>query len=409
MALSTKSLMLTHKTGMDADVLLAQTELKVIKGGMYHALDNGKLRYGLNANTYFEFASIQDVNNATFTFNANDTDSLDLTFAGNSLTGLVKLNAAVDNAIGSTPTGLYAKRMTVDPTSTGFLSIDVNNRIKLEKQATVEVIVNATDLTLASFVANSLGALDVDSGDYIYLQNATNPKERGWIVAINNPTTVAHFVPVEFPDYSDVQIRALFSSGQGIVYNPSNGVISAKISADASNDLSFGTDNGLFLNAAVSAVDIVDGATNTTISIEAALNNLYLRSRVNARNGVTMITEGAGATAEKVFKLGGNLTESTTIGGNNQQFYLTGAASIELSSSSTIQMVASSFLDMSVTGGGTMHLDNTELEINRDIHINGGNLIISNSNNGIRFKAPDGTFWLGKLNNDGQLEFEPNA
>jgi hypothetical protein len=408
MALSTKSLMLTHKTGLNTEVLAAKLEGKVIKGGMYHALDNGKLRYGLNSGTFFEFASVQDILDATFAFETLDSDTVQLSFIANKLKADARIDAALDNAISKTSAGLYVKKLTVDPLSIGYLSIDANNRIKLEKQATVEVHMVPTELTLAAFVSNVLSTLQVGSGDYIYLRDATDNKQKGWVATVNNPTTVAQFIPIEFPDYNDVQIRALFGAGDGIVYNPSTGIFSAKISTDASNDLSFGVDKGLYLNAAASIVSITNGSTVSDFSIEGALNALFGRTRLDASNGVVMETVGTGAEAYRNFKLGGALDQDTNIAGNGKQFSLNGLSSFAVTSGSSVSMIASDFLDFETTGGATMHLNDTKLEVNRDLYLNGGHLILS-PNRGVRAVSEDGTVWLGKISNAGQWEFEPNS
>ena len=236
---------------------------------------------------------------------APSSSSLSLYTQSGGLKGDVIVKPGTDNAIVSAATGLFAQKITVDPASIGLLSITAG-AIKLEKQASIEVHVVPNVASLADFVANNMSSYDLSTGDVVYLSDATLKTERTSIVSVANPTTVGHFVPTEFPDYTEAQIRQMISAGQGLIYNSSTGALAAKLSTDASNDLVFGTDNGLFMDAAAASVGIVKGGSTVNQTIEATLNEIYARW-YDANNGLNMNS--------LTVKLGGALLEDTTIDG----------------------------------------------------------------------------------------------
>lgn len=400
MSLSLGSLSLTHKTGLLADLAAQIASSTVITGGMYHATDTGALKYGLTPTTYFEFAKKGETPN----FVATTTESLFLTYVNGELTGDVHVSTEPRNKIQSSgdglfvedlvavststidldydgslqasvkissnntnqltqkignQEGLFVKKLTIDPASAAYLSLDANNALKLNKLATMDVYVDtvSTDLANAITINGLLTTNTVGMGDFVYIQNATLKTQKGFICKVNAPTTAADFIPVEFPDYTVAEIRAMlsagagirytaasglietklsddgqnalafdatgglflnprssFSGGPGVAYNLITGMIGAKVSTNASNDITIASDGGLYSDARLSAVNVTKGANVVEQTLQATLDELYAATasaNVTATNGLTISTVGE----TKVVKLGGDLLEYTVING----------------------------------------------------------------------------------------------
>lgn len=222
----------------------------------------------------------------------------------------VLLNEAADNAVqvGSSANslnGLYVKKLTIDPASVGLLSIDAENRLKLERQAVIDVIVDNASTSVADFIANVLPTSGASTGDFIYIPNA--PKdERGYIVKTSNPATLADLIPVEYPDYTQAQIRGMLSAQNGVGYNSATGVFYGVADPNGRNDLTVGAD-GFKVDVFAAASAIAGGIGN--VSLTDNLAELY--SRLATLNAVTyenLITK----TGSKV-ELGGVATKNTSM------------------------------------------------------------------------------------------------
>jgi hypothetical protein len=321
---------------------------------------------------------------------------------------IVNVAPGTDNALTKVVDGLKVKKLTVAPSSLGLLSINANNEINIEKKATVEVIIS-TQNSLANFIANDAQAITMASGDYVYLPNATDKKQSGWIhTGAGGTLGTSSFVPVEFPDYTDTQIRALLSAGQGLVYNPSTGLIAAKISTQVGNDLSFSVlDNGLFVDVATSPLAFTVKGAATTITVEQAIAELYNRT-YDVVNGLN--SNYSALTGTTTFELGGYLTKNTIVDGNgvhnlsllnlvNFSSFASGFTSILSDSGTTI---GTSTTPMNFTDDGFCDLTGNFSATGEIVAMN-GDIVIANSTKRLSLKSDNGTTWFFGVNNNGQL------
>lgn len=222
----------------------------------------------------------------------------------------VLLNEASDNAIqvgssAQSPTGLYAKKLAVATASQGLLSIDGNYQISIDLAKLNNIHVDEVSTSAATFVSNVMPTLTITKGDFIYIANA--PKdERGYISKVDNPTSLADLVPVEYPDYTLDQIAAAFSAVNGIGYNPASKQFYGVADPNGRNDLTVSAD-GFKVDVYGAASSITGGIGN--VSLTDNLTELY--SRIATLNGVeykNLITKTG-----NLVELGGTATKNTSM------------------------------------------------------------------------------------------------
>jgi hypothetical protein len=326
----------------------------------------------------------------------------------------VKVATGTDNAV-TVVTGLgggvKVKKLTVAATSLGLLSINANNEINIEKAATVEVVVS-TQVSLAAFIANDPKALLMASGDYVYLPNATDKKQGGFIHnGASGTLGTSSFVPVEFPDYTDAQIRALFSAVNGVEYNPSTGVFSSKISANPANDLTLDSvDGGLFVDVAVSPISVTSKGITSTKTVQQAITELFNQPGYDAENGLTSRFDTA--LQATIFELGGNLTKNTTIVGATHGINFDDVAGFTVNSLYNQPIVFNSVdgnnsFTLTNSGGDDYAIFSTEIQapmisISNNAMI-GGDIVLNATSSKLTMYSDNGSVFYFGVNNSGQL------
>ena len=291
-----------------------------------------------------------------------DTDTVDLTLANGELKADVKIDPASGNNLSLIQNGLFVQRLAIHPDSEGLATVTVDYKLKLSKLIQGEVFrYAASNSTIASYIASAQFATDApQTMDVVALENAATGGLEIWMCTSATPTTSADFLLIEHPEVTDAYIRSRINAGNGWNWNASTGTGSAKISTDVSNDLTFGTDNGLFVDTANSTVYLTSLAKSETIE---NIINLILNSGVfGAENGI--YKDGS------VVRLGGDLTENTTING--------------LSNTLTFN------------GGSVAFASGTKVQMSTDI-------VYSASTDGDVRKDSDGSYWKFTVTTAGQL------
>jgi hypothetical protein len=85
------------------------------------------------------------------------------------------------------------------------------------------------------------------------------------------------------------QVRPCISAGPGATYNPVTGVVGAKLSTDAGNNVIFGTDQGLYVPAGAATVQTacgLDGDGSASNPLTAAVGTWPYPCSVNTSGGV---------------------------------------------------------------------------------------------------------------------------
>jgi hypothetical protein len=263
-------------------------------------------------------------------------------------------------------------------------------------------------LSLAAFIANDPKAATMASGDYVYLPNATDKKQGGFIHnGASGTLGTSSFVPVEFPDYTDAQIRALLSSGQGLVYNPSTGVFAAKISTEVGNDLKFSTtDNGLFVDVATSPLAFTNKGVATTRTVEQAIAELYNRT-YDVVNGLNF--NYSALTGTTTFEFGGYLTKDTALSGNSVHSliqtdfrnYWVAADNVQIKGESQMK-VGTDPTSMNFSDDGFCDLTGAFSATGEIVAID-GDIIIANATKRLVMKSDNGSVFYFGVNNSGQI------
>lgn len=252
-----------------------------------------------------------------------DTATVDLTNTAGTIKADVILDSASDNAISVTAGGLYAKKLTIGSNSTAYAEINASNELTFTQFLIGRPYVNANATDLADYVAGDMTTDGIQRGDIVVLTAATGGTKIYYCTAEETPVATSDFVLIEAPDVTDAYVRSLISAGNGIAYNASTGVVSAKLSADTGNDITFGTDNGLMLDVSTTAVNTTTYGSHTVtawfellsddIATEKAINvtqngrldTIETTAVFSATNAITKSGTGV--------KLGGALVEATTI------------------------------------------------------------------------------------------------
>lgn len=152
-----------------------------------------------------------------------DTTTLDLSMTGSTLSGVVKVDSSGDNNISITANGLYAKKYTIAPGSSNYMSIDANNQISVSQLVVIDVVTDNTSTTLAAAISAG-STVGMNEGDVLILSNATGGSQ-AWIHNGGSTGTATDFSQLNV-GISDSQVKSLFSAQTPLVYNNSTGQFS---------------------------------------------------------------------------------------------------------------------------------------------------------------------------------------
>ncbi|MFJ4627188.1 hypothetical protein [Streptomyces sp. NPDC088847] len=195
-------------------------------------------------------------------------------------------------------------------------------------------------------------------------------------------------------------VRGCLSAGDGIAYDTATGEISARVSADAGNQTTIGTDGGLFTPASTTAVEAADSPTvDVTITGTGAAGDPYevaaavildptppgggsnllqdgpdglfvecadVRGCLSAGDGIDYDT----ATGEIAAQISGDAGNTTTIGTDGGIYTPTPAATV-------VQAADTSTLNATVNGTGTAG----------DPYVVSGDVIVAPEDNGVEATA----------------------
>jgi hypothetical protein len=194
----------------------------------------------------------------------NDTATIDFTNSSGTVTAAVKLDAAGDNLISATGSGLYAKKYTVAAGSSSLLSINGSNEISVSALAVIDVTTNTTSTSLAAALTAAgyaSGNLIYQEGDMLILTAATGGMQI-WVQTGGTAGTVADFTQIEAPNLSDSYIRSLMSQTAPITYNTGTGAIGLAFQNALQN-----SGGNLVWGGALTADTTVSGAFNVIFNI----------------------------------------------------------------------------------------------------------------------------------------------
>lgn len=282
--------------------------------------------------------------NAQFIQSIADTNGIDLTVTANELSAALKLDAAADNLLSLSAAGLYAKKYTIHPDSQNYLEIDASNQIKTKQLLITDTTVDTTETSLADHITTSgygVGNLIYEEGDIIVLTQV----QETWIHHGGTAGDATDFTEIS-ADVTDSYIRNLFSATDGVDYNPSTGIFNLDVPYarqiisgispvnynSANGEISIET-NGignthLRQGAAASVIGRSAGTVGNVADIASSADDQFLVRRsgalqfgalqasdIQAVGAITTASNGLTKVGSDV-KLGGVLTEDTTINGN---------------------------------------------------------------------------------------------
>lgn len=157
------------------------------------------------------------------------------------------------------------------------------------------VVVDATAITLAQYVATSYNTADFAEGDTLILSAATDPEQRAWINLGTDNGDETDFAGLSIA-YDSTEIKALFNAGTGLTY--ADGVFSVTEKGIETTQLA---DN------AVTNVKLADDAVNTTEIVDGAVTQAKLDSTLASKivNGYkTTVGDGIADTFNVTHNLG---------------------------------------------------------------------------------------------------------
>lgn len=232
----------------------------------------------------------------------------------------VRVSADAGNAILAKTDGIWAREVTIHPDSANYMEKTAAGEIKLKALAIINKHNATAYASLTAFVAAlndasfvpspALGLGDIvigsaSMGNFMYVGDGSTPYSN------------ADFEVVEGLEITDTQIRSKFSAGNGIDYSSVSGQIASKLSTDAGNDVVFGNDNGLYVSVENTIIGVTDeNNTEQALDLKGTLNDIYSVIAGVKTNSVTGATNGATKSGNDV-KLGGTLTETTTLDGGD--------------------------------------------------------------------------------------------
>lgn len=247
---------------------------------------------------------------------------------GKLTSSLIVDGVRADQALEVSADGAYVAKLKVAAGSATRASI-TGNELTVEAQRITEIHQDVAASSLANFVTRyNTGvwtpSTPLKKGDVVMVGTAGT--ENYFYAGADGATSILEqeLLVVEGIDYTADQIRNLVSAGNSLTYNVNTGKFDVVISGLATNDLTLDFESKLFINVNTTGVSAIDETgTNYQDTLTNILSDLYSHVGDLETNTATQATNGLSKNGNTV-KLGGALTENTTVAMGANTLALTG-------------------------------------------------------------------------------------
>ncbi|MES1922850.1 hypothetical protein MHBO_004378, partial [Bonamia ostreae] len=192
---------------------------------------------------------------------------------GLSLVELRVADGTVNNAV-VTKSQLDEKQgsLSIAPGSQNYLELQ-GDVLSVKNLLVHDVVVDNVQVDIASYVAANYTGSELQQGDILILMNATDSQKRSYIHNGGVAGDATDFTRLQV-DLSESVIRAMFSAGTGISYNPATGEIAvdataAEISSDPTGLVLVTGNTAQAMFASIDSV--LDSFNNRISSLEATV------------------------------------------------------------------------------------------------------------------------------------------